>query len=175
MFSGQGGAGVDLAGGRYDPATDRWRAMSLAGAPRPRSRAAVTWTDREMLVWGGADARNEPVGDGGRYDPAADRWRALATTGAPAARLTATAVWSGREARVWGGLAPVPGSVPLISMRFDLGGRYDPATDRWSETETLGAPSARNEHTALWSGTEMLIWGGTTAGGRVSSGGRFQP
>jgi hypothetical protein len=46
----------------------------------------------------------------------------------------------------------------------------------WTPIAATGAPSARAYHTAIWTGTEMLIWGGS-AGGDVadSSGGRYVP
>ena len=40
------------------------------------------------------------------------------------------------------------------------GGHYDPETDTWTPTATLNAPHERYWHTAVWTGTEMIIWGG---------------
>jgi hypothetical protein len=57
-----------------------------------------------------------------------------------------------------------------------VGGRYNPASDTWSITSTRGAPSARVNQDAVWTGTEMIIFGGangpnaTTA---FSSGARY--
>src|SRR5439155_1252176 len=51
------------------------------------------------------------------------------------------------------------------------GGRYNPSTDSWTATSTTNAPSARSEQTAAWTGSEMIIWGGTND----SSGGRYNP
>ena len=50
---------------------------------------------------------------------------------------------------VWGGF---PG--------LDSGGRYDPAADSWTATSTTNAPDGRFYHTAVWTGNEMIIWGG---------------
>lgn len=36
------------------------------------------------------------------------------------------------------------------------------------ETSLDGAPSARTGHTAVWTGTEMIVWGGDTNGGRYN-------
>ena len=41
-------------------------------------------------------------------------------------------------------------------------------------TQTAGAPSPRYGHTAVWTGTEMIIWGGYT-GTCVNTGGRYNP
>jgi hypothetical protein len=46
----------------------------------------------------------------------------------------------------------------------------------WSLISTVGAPSPRDEHLAVWTGTEMLIWAGW--GGRAprpSDGARYDP
>jgi hypothetical protein len=37
------------------------------------------------------------------------------------------------------------------------------------------APSARSGHSAVWTGTEMIVWGGASGGAPVNSGGRFNP
>ena len=43
----------------------------------------------------------------------------------------------------------------------NTGGRYDPSTDSWTATSTTDAPDARDRHTAVWTGSEMIVWGGT--------------
>ena len=35
-----------------------------------------------------------------------------------------------------------------------------PCTDQWTATSTTNAPSARDGHTAVWTGSEMIVWGG---------------
>jgi hypothetical protein len=37
-----------------------------------------------------------------------------------------------------------------------------------------GAPSARGAHSAVWTGAEMIIWGGASAG-ELRSGSRWNP
>ena len=44
----------------------------------------------------------------------------------------------------------------------NTGGRYDPGTDSWVATSTTGAPAARGWPTAVWTGSEMIVWGGET-------------
>jgi len=34
------------------------------------------------------------------------------------------------------------------------------ADDTWTATSTTNAPSARDSHTAVWTGSEMIVWGG---------------
>src|SRR5258708_26536327 len=42
----------------------------------------------------------------------------------------------------------------------NTGLRYSPATDSWISTSTINAPSARSGQSAVWTGSEMIIWGG---------------
>jgi N-acetylneuraminic acid mutarotase len=37
-----------------------------------------------------------------------------------------------------------------------------------------GAPAARDEHTAVWTGSEMIVWGGNN-GLYLNDGGRYNP
>lgn len=47
------------------------------------------------------------------------------------------------------------------TTRWNDGGRYDPVADRWTSVTTVNAPVARDRHTAIWTGLEMIVWGGT--------------
>ncbi len=165
-------------GGRYDPSTDTWVPISMNGAvPPPLANAAGVWTGREMLVWGGFDlAAQQNVNVGGRYDPIADAWTAMGTgPGNPPGRQRATAVWTGSEMLVWGG-AIVNGSG--MTVTFDSGGRYNPGTDTWMPI-SMGPskPSMRYLNAGIWTGSELLIWGGTPNGGPfyLDDGSRYDP
>ena len=46
------------------------------------------------------------------------------------------------------------------SAHLNTGGRYNPITDSWTATSTANAPTGRYAHTAVWTGSEMIIWGG---------------
>jgi N-acetylneuraminic acid mutarotase len=37
------------------------------------------------------------------------------------------------------------------------------------------APSGRERHTAVWSGSEMIVWGGLGDSGYLGTGGRYNP
>jgi hypothetical protein len=58
----------------------------------------------------------------------------------------------------------------------NTGGRYDPVTNTWTATSIIGAPAARFDHTAVWSGSLMIVWGGLdNSGARLDTGGRYDP
>jgi N-acetylneuraminic acid mutarotase len=160
--------GDSNTGGRYNPSTDSWTATSTINAPEARYRHTAVWIGSEMIVWGGyGGAGGENTG--GRYNPSTDSWTATSTTNAPSGRGDHTAVWIGSEMIVWGG-TPDAGC-PAVNT----GGRYNPSTDSWMATSTTQAPSARPLHTAVWTGSEMIVWGGSCGPGPVDTGGRYNP
>ena len=48
----------------------------------------------------------------------------------------------------------------MATSYLNTGGRYNPSTDSWTATSTTNAPAARYDHTAVWTGSEMIVWGG---------------
>jgi len=162
-----GGNIADGTGGRYNPSTDSWTATSTTNAPTVSNHTTV-WTGSEMIVWGGFNYPNV-VNTGGRYDLGTDSWTAATTNNAPQARWFHTAVWTGSQMIVWGGCFGNP-----CSNFLDTGGRYDPGTDSWTATSTTNAPSARAYHTAVWTGSQMIVWGGQDdSGNNLNNGGRY--
>jgi N-acetylneuraminic acid mutarotase len=156
-------------GGKYDPSTDTWAATTTNNAPSGRDTHTAIWTGNEMMVWGGRNGVFSYENTGGVYDPITDVWLPTSIPNAPSARAGHTAIWTGREMIVWGG-----GDESQSFLFFDSGGRYDPTTDSWIETNTVDAPSGRQYHTAIWTGGEMIVWGGEVGGGAfASSGGRY--
>src|SRR5437763_12587140 len=45
----------------------------------------------------------------------------------------------------------------------------------WTSTSTINAPTARDFHTAVWTGSEMIVWGGLGDFGFLNTGGRYNP
>jgi hypothetical protein len=43
----------------------------------------------------------------------------------------------------------------------NTGGRYDPGVDHGVSTSITNAPHYRYAHTGVWTGEEMIVWGGT--------------
>jgi hypothetical protein len=77
IILGQGVTGDSslVAGGRYDPVTDSWRAMATGTTVPEPYWCPVVWTGQEMIVWGDGP---EP---GSRYNPTTDSWAAISTGG----------------------------------------------------------------------------------------------
>ena len=96
-------------------------------------------------------------------------WSATATTGAPTPVYSPKGVWTGTELIVWGGYRYPPGSIS------NNGWRYNPYRDSWKQILYFGGPSGRHSHTTIWTGTEMIVWGGYTSSGQTRTGARYNP
>ena len=60
-----------------------------------------------------------------------------------------------------------------MASSLGTGGRYDPAADTWSLTSMTNAPTNRYGHTAVWTGSEMIVFGGIGTSTRVAK--RYRP
>lgn len=144
----------------YNPATNRWRALArspLAGAQHP----VGAWTGRELIVFvGGFDLDGKPwparLARAAAYNPATNTWRRIAPL--PDARNGATAVWDGREVLVLGGAGDPHGGKP--GALATAGFAYNPTTNRWRRLPPM--ESGRASFAAVWTGKQVLVWGGTT-------------
>jgi hypothetical protein len=110
---------------------------------------------------------------------AAGRWQALPRMPAsePGRRMNPAVVWTGRQLIVWGGAR----SEPFRSLAD--GAAYDPGTRRWTPLPPAPEGQWLQRGTAVWTGREMLVWGGISftdpvggpAVGRPSSGVAYDP
>lgn len=99
-------------------------------------------------------------------------WTGIRVTGAPVGRSSAVSVWTGTEWIVWGGL------LADGTTRTNTGARYNPATNTWTTMSTTNAPAARSGHAAVWTGSEMWVFGGRVGGSPGSltnTGGIYNP
>ena len=51
----------------------------------------------------------------------------------------------------------------------------DNEPNTWSFPTNSGAPAGRDGHSAVWTGSKMIVWGGGTAGGLSNTGGVYDP
>ncbi len=192
------------AGARYNPVTDTWTSMAFVGAPSPRANASAVWTGSELLIWGGRDQNNvSPDGDigtgalqtGSRYNPGNNSWTPMTTNNAPEGREDHSVIWTGSEMIVWGGRRyewesecpgwPVNCYYRTYTQLLNTGARYNPANNTWTTISTANAPWRRRTHSAVWTGSRMVVWGGLVYGqyypdnpydfDAVSTGGIYNP
>jgi N-acetylneuraminic acid mutarotase len=148
-----------------------WIPTSSTGAPEARTGHTAVWSDAEMLLWGGHDGNSIAKNTGARFSPVTNTWIPIATAAAPSPRLLHTAIWTGTEMIVWGGF-----SGAFAFQALNDGAKYSPQTDTWTPITAVGAPAARSNHIAIWTGTEMIVWGGySSSDSGISGGARYNP
>jgi len=167
-------AGCAAAGGSADrppvpsgaptptPATTSAPSGTWRPVPEPPVKASYggfveVWSGTELLVFAAVSrgGMEGPIvsGVGAAYNPARNTWRTL-----PAFPYKVTsseggirAVWDGTEMLIWG----------------QANGAYDPATDRW---RPLRAPIIGAASITLWTGRQVIMWGGGCCDDALSDG-----
>lgn len=162
-----GSAANSLAGAIYNPTADTWTQMTQTAAPTARRRHVAVWTGTQMIVWGGWDDTNV-LSDGKRYNWPGNTWSTMTTSNAPTKVMYHRAVWDGTEMYVMGGMDQNY-IVPLwhLSSR-DSVKSYNPASNTWTTRASLA--TGRYYHAAVWTGSKILVWGGTLGSGSSSPG-----
>src|SRR5207302_7067682 len=92
-------------------------------------------------------------------------------TGAAAANLNA----AGQSGVPSGGvvLSPTNNSA-LVNAGYVRIGTI-PESDVWQQRDNGTPPGARSGHTAVWTGTEMIVWGGYNGSSYLNDGARYNP
>jgi hypothetical protein len=142
----------------YIPATNSWR--QIASLPIPLAGAVATWDGHELLLIGGRTTvagRLRLVTKGFAYNPAANRWRRLPSM--RQGRVGQTVVWTGHQLLIWGGQTLHAGKWVAPAH----GAAFNPARNRWSPLPTSPL-RGRITPTAVWTGHQMIIWGGGSIG-----------
>ncbi|MPZ72462.1 MAG: hypothetical protein GEU74_04415 [Nitriliruptorales bacterium] len=135
------------AGAAYDPQRRTWRTLPRAPT-QLRTGHVATWTGTEMIVWGGQTRDAVHTSHGVAYSPSTNRWRRLRR--GPLDVHSAAGVWTGGHLVV-GGTSAERGTQDVAA--------YDPAADRWSLVDP--PPSALQPPASLlWTGRDLLLWGG---------------
>src|SRR5436309_3206954 len=98
----------------------------------------------------------------------------------------ATVAWLKEPLRSWLAKAEtqVPVTMAAVSANYTLpviSGQSDNSIpsvactgDTWTPTSTTNAPAGRYRYTAVWTGSEMIVWGGFN-GSFLNTGGRYNP
>lgn len=161
------GAALDPISGKWTPIAARPTPGSCGGG----SACAGVWTGKVALF---------PVSEVS-YDPAADRWSKMASPPNPDGPAPGEpVVWTGQRLISWGisgaetdetsdGAADGTDAPPPVH-----GATYDPVADRW-QTFAAGPLSSRVIHTAVWTGQEMIVWGGMSGETALSDGAAYRP
>ncbi len=162
--------GRECVAGRCTPA---WQPIATSGAPAPRSGHAAAFVAGKFVVLGGNLVWDGPaLASAGAYDPVTDSWSAVAPL--QTARCLHRAISTGTEIYTFGGLT-VGGSAGTIGPGLE---RFvpDSGAGAWTTVTAAGAPAPRYNLNMAWTGSAVLIYGGSHDSlPSLASGGRFVP
>ena len=101
-------------------------------------------------------------------------WREMSATEL-CGRYDASVAWTGAELLIWGGESCAGAACPTdLSPRLADGAAYNVANDAWRKL-AASPLSAREAAATVWTGTELLIWGGTSGQGLLADGAAYNP
>lgn len=164
VFGGTTGIDRRVDGLAYRPEDESWSRIPPPPEDRRFSPVAAVWTGDEALLIGSRAHGETPLR---RYDLATGRWRGASSP--PRLLEGATAVWTGAELLVWGSEYD-----PETEEHPRDGFVYDPVADRW-RTIPPAPIRGRTSHVAVWTGAEMIVWGGGDFRRSLSDGAAYDP
>jgi hypothetical protein len=139
-----------------------WRRLPPAPSPAAAALTVSAWTGRQMVIFGRAYPK-PPLGIdvAAAYTPATNTWRRLVPLKGPVGNFQGDyhAVWTGKEMLVLG---------PFDFQAYDL------TSNRWRHPATppTGVDGAG---LLVWTGKEMIDWGGGCCGDAFATGWAFNP
>jgi N-acetylneuraminic acid mutarotase len=168
-------------GGLFDPETRKWSKLQTKGiSPIARHNHSVLYVEQQsrLYVFGGIDGNGNVLNDGQILDLKTMTWMPMALT--PMGRFKHRAVWAGDRMLIFGG-KQFNGATRSYELSTTVNA-FVPSADplqrgRWItyQTEEL-TPLLTFEHTAIWTGDSLLVWGGQIFDrGFTNSGSRFFP
>ncbi|MBI5536567.1 MAG: hypothetical protein HY898_27855 [Deltaproteobacteria bacterium] len=148
----------------YDPVADTWTPTTTKGAPSARTKPSGLWTGTEVILW---EPSSFGAGDSASYDPDADSWRPIASPGpaldpSPFSNVLPTPAWGDDRMYVWDG-------------SIQKGAVYDVSHDEWTMMSEIGAPLHRANPAVIWTGSELMVWGGRYLYGETNEGWLYSP
>jgi hypothetical protein len=102
------------------------------------------------------------------------KWREMSPSSL-CGRYDASVVWTGQELLIWGGESCAGAACPNDGApHLGDGAAYNVANDAWRKV--ADSPLSNREAAAtVWTGTEMLVWGGTTGQTLLADGAAYNP
>lgn len=145
-------------------ATD-WLPTSETDGPSRRWQHSAVWTGKEMIIYGGKTNKQSTILNSGyKYNPKTNQWTSISEKAAPF-RYGHAAIWTGKEMIIWGGFS----AQKNIETWQNSGALWNAAENKWQTLKPPFGPDAtyhnlaeRAAQTLVWTGKEIIIWGGAT-------------
>lgn len=156
---------VDTLSYRYQNSEEINEIRAVSGIPNRTYETAV-FANGKIYFWGGVDKKSQGIANGVIYDTQRDTWSIMETANQPTPAMGAVSVFTGQDIIVWGGRTK--------GGYTNQGGIYNIRKKQWRKLPSLDSemiPSPRAFATAVWTGTQMIVWGGEAKlGQRLNSG-----
>lgn len=157
VFGGDQLTGKLGDGARYNPTSGLWNSLSVTGGPEPRSLHTMIYGGGKILVFGGI-SDTDYHGSAYLYDIATEVWSDVFLSGTSRAVFGMPGVWADDRFILSGGVSydPVLGLASAADMTYELipGGQM-------IEQDVAYYNNPRTAHTVVWTGSKMLMWGGS--------------
>lgn len=158
-----GGENVSLenTGIRYQASPAQIQPMTTTGAPSPR-REPFAFVNKlkpiyehgdllpateKLIIYGGND-NSGSLSDGAIYQYPSNVWTPMSSNNAPFTTVLLTAVWTGEA---------------MFTFRYNQLKKFDLELNTW--TDMAVPPQIRLGQTMIFTGTDILIWGGNDENG----------
>lgn len=173
--------GRKVVGGIYnfaekDPAK-QWKLIYEDNATLKTGGHSATFVGKnKVFFFGGFDAERKKTNETAIYDFKANTWEKVAVDPAITPREGHTAVYSSHGVIIFGRVRKPSG----VGHLHGTGAFYDihsKKANKWTLIVAQSAPE-RKDHTAVWTGSEMMVFGGKAITGRgtlYSSISKFNP
>jgi len=135
------------------PDPGNWNDLPLAPEGSGRTSAAGVWGGDRVWIWGGTGPAGAPRPAGLAFEPRTASWISL-PDGSGAGTRSPCVAWMGDRLFVAGADGDAPHTAAI----------FDPSDDSWTP---LGGPpedETRSKPACVWTGTEVLMWGGDAGG-----------
>lgn len=151
--------------GSYIPETDTW--TTHANFPNANYTSSIAWTGNLILLSSNSTHF--------AYDPTSQAVYYIESP--PDNTQRPGLIWTGREALTCYGYRTI--STGGTCQRFNLGILNNRLSvmnyDSWINVTNTSSPTARFDHTSLWSGKYMITWGGHNGTNHLNSGSKYDP
>jgi hypothetical protein len=139
----------------FDLKTNQWKELLAGLFYPPNADGVLLWTGQEVILFGGSGCGVDdgPCGSHGVWNPSTGVAHPISLVGAPPFGSPSSVLWAGTRMIVIGAILEGDSGTTVV----DSYTMYDPQTDRWTP---MAAPPTPCGGTVVWTGTEMLGWGG---------------
>jgi hypothetical protein len=175
-------------GASYNIGSDSWTIMPAAPSAfttAGRYLHSGVFDGKNFILFGGIESSSTVKNTGAMFDTSAKAWSTtvMSTTGAPTARAGHSAAWvtttgGFKEMVIWGGCTSPSSYGTSCSAYAADGASWDPVKNTWTAIPappTVTGFVGRWKHKMVWTGSELIIWGGQSSSGYMKDGIRYDP